>query len=446
MSLRVQRIKGQVVNFTLPFVLATLLFPRCAYFNTFYNAQAFFREGMRLKEQSQIGQAKPKFEKAIEKSAIVISRWPKSRWIDDALFLIGRSYYEEGEFSRAASSFGQLELVFPKARFIPEAKLYRGLALLKDGKTGTARVVLEELKGSYPRLRDVVEYHLALTAIEQGEEQKGIDSLLAFVNRYPKSRYYKEAVKQLAEGFSRLKNYDSAERWFWRYLQIESRARVRAEVQMKIAQLRLEQGKFTEGVAMAQEVLGRYADLEEELSLLLGKGYAGMGKHEEALTAFNRVRSATARGAEAAFHIGRFYESNKDFIRAKAYYDTARLRRTESEHGIYALKRLGLLQAIVEDTLKKRTPAEAIFLLAEVHNLNLGEYDDALELYQKVYDSFPESDWAPKALFAQAWIYQRIKKDSLAAAEIMKKIISEYPKTEYAEESRKRFGLIPKVK
>lgn len=415
-----------------------LLFAHCAYFNTFYNAQVYYREGIRLKEQGQIGQAKPKFEKAIEKSALVISRWPKSRWVDDALFLIGRSYYEQGEFRRAASYFEQLELVFPKSRFVLEAKLYRGLALLREGKMGTARVVLEELKGIYPRLRDVVEFHLALTAIEQGEERKGIDSLLVFVNRYPKSRYYKEAVRQLAEGFSRLKEYDSAERWFWRYVQIESRARERAESQMKIAHLRIEQGKFAEGVTMAQEVQGRYPELDEELYLILGKGYAGMGKDEEALAAFNRVRSPTARGAEAAFHIGRFYERNKDFIRAKAYYDTARLRRAESEYGIFALKRLGLLQVLIEDTLKKRTPAEAMFLLAEVHNLNLGEYDDALKLYQKVYDSFPESDWAAKALFSQAWIYQRIKKDSLTAAEIMKKIIAKYPKTEYAEEAKKR--------
>ena len=49
-----------------------LLGAGCAYFNTFYNAKAAYREGMKLKEQNQNSQAKAKFDKAIEKSALLI--------------------------------------------------------------------------------------------------------------------------------------------------------------------------------------------------------------------------------------------------------------------------------------------------------------------------------------------------------------------------------------
>lgn len=414
-----------------------IIFIGCAYFNTFYNAKSAYREGMSLKESGQSAQAKIKFDRVIEKSALVINRWPKSRWADDALFLIGRSYYEKGEYSRAVRSFEQLPLAFPRSRFIPEAELYRGLALLREGRTGVAKVILDGVKANYPRFRVVADFHLALSALERGEVQEGVASLSAFVQRYPRSRYRKEALRQLAEGCLRLGDYRTAEEWFWRYATVEPQPRLRAEAKTKIARCRLAEGKFEEAVKMVQDVLGRYSALDDELNLILGKAYLGMGKEEAALSVFARVKSNNALGAEAAFLTGNFYEESRDFVRARAYYDTAKMRRADSEHGVLATKRLSLLAAIAEDTLHRRTPAERLFLLAEVFNLNLEEYDTALVVYQKVYDSFPDSEWAPKALFARAWILRRIKGDTVATEEALKKIVAEYQETEYAREAKR---------
>jgi hypothetical protein len=80
-------------------VAVVLLGGGCAFYNTFYNAKASYREGMKLKEQNQNTQARAKFDKAIEKSALVIKQWPKSRWVDDALFLVGTSYYQVGQYA-----------------------------------------------------------------------------------------------------------------------------------------------------------------------------------------------------------------------------------------------------------------------------------------------------------------------------------------------------------
>ena len=134
-----------------------LLGAGCAYYNTFYNAQAAYREGMKLKDQNQNFQAKAKFDKAIEKSALVIKRWPKSRWVDDALYLVGASYYQEGQYEKAVREFDQLSLAFPNSGLVPRAELYRGLALLAGKQYGTARVTLEAVKQKYPRLADEAE-------------------------------------------------------------------------------------------------------------------------------------------------------------------------------------------------------------------------------------------------------------------------------------------------
>lgn len=423
----------------------------CAYFNTFYNAQAAYREGMKLKEQNQNTQAKAKFDKAIEKSALLIKRWPKSRWVDDALFLVGSSFYQQGQYDKAVREFDHLNLAFPNSGFVPRGELYRGLALLADKQYGTARVALDAVKQKYPKLADEATYNLAKSFIDRKELARGTDSLAAFLERFPRSRFRMPAVKLLADGSFTLKQYAAAERWYAAYVRLTNDPKQRALANLKIAACRYEEGRHEEAIAGAVDVLGRYSELNDEASLLLGKALTEVGRQPEALAAWVKVKGASDLGAEAAFRIGKHHEEGADFDKARAYYDTAKTRRVDSDYGVLAVKRLALLNALAARTTGKKasgdslTPAEAMFLLAEVNNLNLGDYDKAMDLYQNVHDSFPDTDWAAKALFAKAWILRNVKNDTAAATPLLRQAISEYPETEYADESRRWLGLpVPK--
>ncbi|MEO0085338.1 MAG: tetratricopeptide repeat protein [candidate division WOR-3 bacterium] len=419
----------------------------CAYFNTFYNAQTYYREGVRLKEQNQQGQAKAKFDKSVEKSALVLSRWPRSRWADDALFLIGMSYYHSGQFTRAIRHLEQLVLAFPKSRFVPDAELYRGLALLRDRQYGSARLALAEVRERYPRFQDVAAFHLAESFVEREEYERALDSMKAFVADFPRSSYQRRAIRALAETCVRQGRWSEAETWYGRLVRMESDAKERTRARLQVARCRLEQGKLHEAGVMAQDVLGRYSDLDEEANLLLGKSQAGMDRMPEALATWQKVRGNNALGAEAAFLAGKYYEEHDDFGKARAFYDTAKMRRADSDHGVLAVKRLSLLSAFARRQSDSMDAAEAAFLLAEVHNLNLGDYDAAMRLYQQVYDSFPATDWAAKALFAKAWIMRNVRHDTSGAEPLLRKLISEFPETEYADESRRWLGLqVPKRK
>ena len=423
----------------------------CAYFNTFYNAKASFREGMKLKEQNQNTQAKAKFDKAIEKSAMVIKQWPKSRWVDDALFLVGTSYYQEGQYAKAVRHFDQLNLAFPNSGFIPEGELYRGLALLADKQYGTARVTLDAVRLKYPKFADVAAYNLAKSFIDRKELERGTDSLAAFLQRFPKSRFRRPAAKLLADAAFTLKRYPEAENAYAFYARLSENPKQRALAKLKIAACRYEQGKHQEAVVQATDVLGRYPELDDEANLLLGKALTETGRQMEALAVWVKVKGMGEYGAEAAFRIGKHHEEGAEFDKARAYYDTARTRRVDSDYGVLAVKRLALLDALSARTTGKKTggdsltPAEAMFLVAEVNNLNLGDFDKAMDLYQKVYDSFPSTDWAAKALFAKAWLARNAKSDTAGAEPILRRVIAEYPETEYADESRRWLGLpVPK--
>ncbi|MBM3316018.1 tetratricopeptide repeat protein, partial [candidate division WOR-3 bacterium] len=393
---------------------AVLLLAGCAYFNTFYNARQYYKEGLRYKEQNQLGQAKGKFDKAIEKSAVVLSRWPRSRWADDALYLIAMSYFHEALYPKALRHLNQFVLAFPESPLVPDAELHRGLALQKDREYGQAWAVLDAVRQRYPRLAGDAAYYLAQPAFDREEYAPAVDSLAAFVARYPRSRFVKPAMLQLAQACFRTGRWADAEGWYGKYERIETDARKRAAARLEMAACRYEKGDFQGAVAEVREIIGRYQEYDDEANLLLGQALSRMERYSEAISAWSNLRGATAQGAEAAFLIGKHHEEAESFERARAYYDTARSRRADSDHGVLAVKRLSLLDAFAQRDSSTTDTAEAEFLLAEVYNLNLGDFDRAAERYQRVYDSFPQSEWAPKALFAKAWIVRNVRHDTAA--------------------------------
>jgi len=437
------RIPKTVFLRLLPLSLA--LVTSCAYFNTFYNAQGCYRDGVKLKAANQSTQAKAKFEKAIEKSALVLKRWPRSRWADDALFLIGLSYYQQGAYSKATRHFDQLSLAFPGSGLVPDAQLHYGLSLLADEQYGPARVRLYEVRTMHRRLADVAAFALARSFLDRDEPELAIDSLARFYERYPKSPHRREAVKLLADACLNLGRFAEAEEWYGRYVRLAQDPKERALARLRIAACRYELGRYGEAVQQVQDLLGRYGELDDEANLVLGKSHDQSGRPNDAIAAWARVRGLNDRGAEANFRIGRHYEELGDFEKARAYYDTSRLRRVDSDYGVLAVKRLSLLDAFTQQQAGKREPAEAAFLLAEVHNLNLGDYDGAMDLYQQVYDSFPDTEWAAKGLFARAWILRNVKHDTAATEPLLRKVIAEFPETDYADASRAWLGLpVPK--
>ena len=78
----------------------------CAYFNTYYHAKQFYAQGMRARGKEDPAQ-KPSsgtvdlFNKAIDKANKTLKDHPKSRWTNDALYLIANSYYEQQEYRKA---------------------------------------------------------------------------------------------------------------------------------------------------------------------------------------------------------------------------------------------------------------------------------------------------------------------------------------------------------
>lgn len=424
--------------------LSALFLAGCAYYNTFYNAKAAYADGLKLVESNNAAAAKPRFEAAIKKSAAVIKNYPKSQWVDDALFLVGECYYQLGEYPKAIVKFENLEAAFPSSSFRDDARFYRALALIDDQEYAKGIGLLRSVKDQSRRLKQDAAFELAATAYRQTDYAAAVTSFQEFQNEFPHSRRDRELRGMLADAYFHLGWYPQAVAAYCQHRSLAPHSHERVPDDLSIAECYL-LGNFPDSALklMQKQSVDRYPEYSDRIQLLTGKAQLALGRKIEAYAALSKVKAGAA-SAEANFLIGRSYEQDTNFNQAYAYYDTARGRDPSSTFGAQANSRHLLIDRLLKGLKGEGDTAQSKFLLAEVYHMNLQQDSLALLQYQKVADSFPRSDFASKSLYAVAWIKQNDLKlaDSIAAWQA---VIERYPKTVYAQEARKALGqaLLP---
>ena len=130
-----------------------------AYYNTYYNAKQSYKRGLKKSlDQARIyntlqpirvyetpkGAGSADFENAIEKGASVLRKYDETKWVDNALEIIGKSYYFRNEYFNAIQKFDELYVnaddlelrqrsVFWKGRVLLELQAYtEGIQFLNE--------------------------------------------------------------------------------------------------------------------------------------------------------------------------------------------------------------------------------------------------------------------------------------------------------------------------
>ena len=115
-----------------------------AYFNTYYNASSAYNTALKDVRTSQkefyISKiagtsqgaytisvvARQNFDLAIQEASKVLQFFPNSAFTEDCLYLVGISYYYEGNTMGGTREFTEAEDAFPRSRRIDEAEMYMG--------------------------------------------------------------------------------------------------------------------------------------------------------------------------------------------------------------------------------------------------------------------------------------------------------------------------------
>lgn len=217
-------------------LLAGLLLTSCAYFNTFYNAKSEFgkAESERKNAPPGAGGGDVAYQKCIEKCQSLLRYYGKSKYVDDALFLIGMSRYHRGEYIQARASFEDLSERFPKSEYLERTLYWSGLAALRQNDTASAAQVFEKLATAFPKskLNDEAVFRTAEARLDAHDYDRARDELRAFMTAHPKSDLSAEAQLRLARTYYEEKRLDEARTEYAKVLDRSPSDEIRYEAQL----------------------------------------------------------------------------------------------------------------------------------------------------------------------------------------------------------------------
>jgi TonB family protein len=434
--------------------LAFLLLCGCAYYNTFYNAKKSFKEGEKAQakatgtRRASVGQTQ--YEAAIKKASKILTFHPKSKWADDALFLIGRAYFNMEEYTKAKIKFEELLTSFTKSNLVDDSRFYISLChyytdeevlaikqlkdFLESKKMGKKKKAQASyLLGEIYRQRE--EYHDALIFYEKTLGEFDPDTLSAITQF------------RIGECLWEEKDYEQAKQAFIQVEKFKPSFELLFESQFKQGECWYLLGDYEKGMEIYKELFEdeRFSAKLPFIKLKIAEGYYQIDELAFSIMEYEEITEKfprTEESAKAYFKLGEIYEDKFDDLKeAKKMYENCSAEKRGSPVANEAMSRSANI-ARIEEYYKEMSEEEtqksgrALFLLGELYLTQMDEPDSALAEYLSLVKQFPESEYAPKSLYAAAWVMENVKKDSARAAELYQRIIDEYPQSDYLKTAR----------
>lgn len=327
-----------------------------SYFNTFYNAQQLFEDGEEeviigkrdLIERNQVNRvftipasARTKFQSSIEKNSKVLSFYPDSKWVDDALLMIGKAYFYMEDDVRAERKFLELAVQFPSSDLIPESQLWLGKSLMRQKKIDPAIKQFEEILSKGSKIDDDIAgeatYELAQYYFSINNFSSAIKFYNSSVELVNDNELKTQIYFQIGKCYTSQNQYELAE-------QAYIKAAENSPLYSLLFQSKLQQIK-THGLQkkydVALEELNNLLDDTKNTEFFsvihyeIASVLAIQGKTTESLERYRYVDTAYARTDEAArsyFAIAKYYESIEvNYDSARISYNKARTEFPSSE-------------------------------------------------------------------------------------------------------------------
>lgn len=439
---------GAMLGRALGLVLA-LAAPGCAYYNTFYLAKKHYKEAEKAQEKSLSDLPSPdasaKYDLAIRQCTKVVTQYPKSKWMDDASYMLGAALYGKGDYQGAMQHLDDFAVKFPKSPFIPDARFTEGLARYRQKEYTTADSIFREVDTKYPKFSR--RWELCYYAGENAAGVKGYPAALYWYGRAlgaANERHERSNTLRRAGDICQLAGRpDTAEVLYAQCLKVEDRGKERLDVALSRAECLRDLKHYAQAVEFLGQwkVFSQQENREGELLLLANECTALMGHVPEAITGYRNVVTKfqhTIPAYDAQFRIGYLYETKlQDYNAAGTEYDKLKNEPT-SEFSTQAARRSQNLSVMKQyqkematDTTDTR--AKAAFLLAELYYFQLGKPDSAITQYRSVEYTYPHSIFAPKSAYARLWISAFDRSDTLGVMALTDTIADRYRGTRYAE-------------
>ena len=468
------------VAFPLGFCLLS-----CAYFNTFYNAEQYFKkaENIRLEKAGETipVSAIDSYSKVIDKSRLVLEKYPDTRYRKDALLLIGKAHFYRQEYRLAEATFQQFADEFGKT-YPFESGYWQAMVKWKQGKSQAALEALTTNLDESLSKDQKAEMHLSISEIqlELNEDKLALENLLkgAELTSDADQRgqiYYRISIlafdkKDYELELSANKNVNSYS---------VSKKRIE-EANLQIVRIHRLLGNWDVVMSEIKSILvdDRFTRIHGNLELELVRLYQMQGKNDMAK---NRLESIikdyprSGNSAEAYYMLGEFAmnedwdleDAEKQFsqvtreYRKSQYTPTANLRvkqiKSYKDSQISVATLLETFVNTLTDSINNHSSAVDEIQTPDLspnyeslanHYYNMGELvafhfnhpTEAIPYFMNIIDSLPTTGQYAKALFTAAYLAAQ-QDDTTMAITLRDKLLNKYPRSEFAEYMRERYGM-----
>ncbi len=348
-----------------------------AYFNSYYNAQKAFdeaEEGLIAAELASRGKTqtnqraapvpatvRDKLTSVIDRCSSILSFYPHSSLVDDALMLIGKSYFYLQDYLKAERKFSELLAQYPNSSLALEGQLWYAKTLAKERKLEDAKRVAIQvaslaLEESEPDIASAAYELLGSIAETENDSRGAIDWYSkALENSQTDLRTYTVNTK-LGDLFFASQDYDKANAAYLRTYDQATDTYLNYYSRIQAARGYKALKRYDTALYLTSEMLNyvRFSEYHPLIHLEYANILLASGRTDDALDEFRLIDSTnvnTETAANAEFALAQFYESEKgDYKNARMYYSkasavtsapiAAQARRRESGLGrILSLKR-----------------------------------------------------------------------------------------------------------
>ncbi|OQY27600.1 MAG: hypothetical protein B6244_10080 [Candidatus Cloacimonetes bacterium 4572_55] len=429
----------------------------CVYFNTFYNAKKFYKEADDLSRNSSDKPSRQQldlYDKCIERCARIIQENKKSRYRDDALFLMGKSFLGKqrpDDLFKATNTFEQLIANYPNSKFVDEASLLIGRTYHSQKRWKQALEVFRTTIREYPDRRFATSAQLFIGNIyyEQEEhEHAALEYEKVLLMKRDKD-IFRETYAQLGETYYQLGDWSAAFDAYAKAFDMEDDSKQRFYLRFQQGECLLQQEDHERAYDLFKNMLDR-APLPQDkarVKVRIAESNIAFGEDQIAWETLNRVTEENKNSLasnEAYYLMGMMIEQEADYDSAKTLYEYASKGHQEelvteiAKQKLEEVQKLSQLQKGFEDPERA---AETHFFLAELYLLDQELLEPSIQHFYVIIDSFPETAYAPKSYYALAHLLENELDNPDSADVFYGHILERFSETEYADAVRKRFDM-----
>jgi TolA-binding protein len=315
------------------------------YFNLYYDTKDIFDSAEEtIKSQKKdlfsddeltaSGSVSQQLSKVIDKCSTILQFHSESSYVDDALLMLGKSFYYQKNFLKALRKFQELIATQPKSSLILETELWIGKTQMRLKEYDDGLTMLETVKSKASEEgEDEFLTEAFLEEIKYKISQEDYAGAISASNDYLKQSDNDEINAQiefeLGKLYENVKDNDNAIASFKKVFDYSPSFDTQYDAKLELGRALRESGKNEEALSDFEDMKSedKYSDHYDEIDMERGRTLADLKRYDEAFNVLTKVDTTyktSVNAGIARYELGQIFETHYlNFDSASTYYSRA---------------------------------------------------------------------------------------------------------------------------